>query len=80
MKKRDKFTFIDKLVFMPKYIKLLRKYNTLENKYETLEQGVKDNLYSERNKIIEMTEELKNTQEYNKLLRQRIKELKNANS
>ena len=61
---------------LSKYIKLLRKYNKLESDYEILREYTKEQCF---NKLIEKIGEpleIKRLREENKMLRIRIKNLK----
>lgn len=69
-------TLINRLVAVPKYLELLRKYNTLETEYESLKQNVKEDLFKEKEKMLEMQINIETLRNENERLREKIKSLK----
>jgi predicted transcriptional regulator len=65
-----------RLMFIPKYAELKKKYNTLLGKYELLEEETKTATYKKVMKIIDNEEKMKRLSEENKRLRKQIKEFK----
>lgn len=61
---------------IPVWIKQHRKINTLENKVEALENSIKDDLYKEFMKKLGEPMEVERLRKENKMLRQKIKVLK----
>lgn len=66
-------SFIDKLVAIPFYLNLLKKFNTLQGDYDTLVAKTKDRLFEDYFKKTSVPEELI---EENTELRIKVKELK----
>lgn len=69
----DKMKQINKI---PIWIKQHRKINTLENKVEALENSIKEELYKEFMKKLGEPMEVERLRKENKMLRQKIKVLK----
>ena len=61
---------------IPIWIKQHRKINTLENKVEALENSIKEELYKEFMKKLGEPMEVERLRKENKMLRQKIKVLK----
>lgn len=74
--KLEKDTLLNKLVAVPKYLKLLRKCNTLETENEWLKDNIKEQLYSDRTKLIEITNINETLIKENERLREKLDLLK----
>lgn len=69
-------TFLNRLIAVPEYLKLLRKYNTLEAKYEELRENVKEDVFKDKEKFIELQSMIEMLNNENYKLKSKVKELK----
>ena len=70
---------LDKLVAIPEYLKLLKKYNTLEGEYENLKSIIQDGLLKKYLEEINIPEYTKKLEEENEILREKLKKYKEKN-
>lgn len=73
---KEKVSFIDYLVSLPHYLKLLKKYNSLEGKYEVLKDGVESQLLDSFLIQINNPVEIERLRKDNKRLRTQVHNLK----
>lgn len=79
MKKKNKLeqpTLLNKIIAVPFYLKLLRKYNKLETEYEVLLERVKGKTFEKCLKQVELDEHMDFLEKENLRLKERIKHLK----
>ena len=62
---------------LPKFIKLNQRINSLENEVETLELQLHTNIVEEVMKNYKKLQKLESLEQENKVLKERIKKLKN---
>lgn len=76
MKLIKKPNFIDKLLAIPYYIDLLKKYNTLQDDMSALKEKTANRLLEDYLNKVTIPEEMIKLEEENTELRTKIKELK----
>lgn len=74
--KLEQATLLNKIVAVPFYLNLLRKYNKLESDYEDLNNQLKDKVFDTYLKQIKENEYVSELENENLKLKEKIKRLK----